>query len=143
MFDQDGSGEIELDEISRAFRSMGKLTDGTRAQLEAHFAFMDSDGSGALTVFNLRIRRRRPGVSSRFRVGISVTLIHGPREYARERGAVVHKLLLCDCRQSRVKLATCDYCRVVVSRKFDGTCSFEHAVRTAALCWPWSKMDMH
>lgn len=48
MFDQDGSGEIELDEIARAFKSMGKLTAETRAQLEAHFAFMDSDGSGVV-----------------------------------------------------------------------------------------------
>lgn len=47
MFDLDGSGEIELDEIARAFRTMGKLTDETREQLKAHFDFMDSDGSGA------------------------------------------------------------------------------------------------
>lgn len=46
MFDTDGSGEIELDEIARAFKVTGKLTDETRAQLKAHFEFMDSDGSG-------------------------------------------------------------------------------------------------
>lgn len=46
MFDLDGSGEIELDEIARAFRTMGKLTDETLEQLKAHFNFMDSDGSG-------------------------------------------------------------------------------------------------
>lgn len=46
MFDTDGSGEIELDEIARAFKRTGKLTDETRAQLKAHFEFMDSDGSG-------------------------------------------------------------------------------------------------
>ena len=48
MFDRDGSGEIELDEIARAFKTTGKLTDETRAQLKAHFDFMDSDGSGTL-----------------------------------------------------------------------------------------------
>lgn len=46
MFDRDGSGEIELDEIARAFKTTGKLTHETRAQLKAHFDFMDSDGSG-------------------------------------------------------------------------------------------------
>lgn len=50
MFDTDGSGEIELDEIAKAFKTTGKLTDHTRAQLEAHFDFMDSDGSGKTTV---------------------------------------------------------------------------------------------
>ena len=48
MFDTDGSGEIELDEIAKAFKTTGKLTDETRAQLKAHFDFMDSDGSGKL-----------------------------------------------------------------------------------------------
>lgn len=48
MFDLDGSGEIDLGEIAKAFKSTGKFTDETRAQLEAHFAFMDSDGSGAI-----------------------------------------------------------------------------------------------
>lgn len=46
MFDIDGSGEIELEEIAKAFKTTGKLTDETRAQLKAHFDFMDSDGSG-------------------------------------------------------------------------------------------------
>lgn len=46
MFDTDGSGEIELDEIAKAFKTTGKLTEETRAQLKAHFDFMDSDGSG-------------------------------------------------------------------------------------------------
>lgn len=49
MFDRDGSGEIELDEIARAFKTTGKLADETRAQLKAHFDFMDSDGSGMCT----------------------------------------------------------------------------------------------
>lgn len=46
MFDTDGSGEIEIDEMAKAFKTTGKLTDETRAQLKAHFEFMDSDGSG-------------------------------------------------------------------------------------------------
>eukprot|EP00903_Cladosiphon_okamuranus_P008019 g7736.t1 len=50
MFDTDGSGEIELDEIAKAFKTTGKLTDETRAQLKAHFDFMDSDGSGEVTI---------------------------------------------------------------------------------------------
>lgn len=48
MFDSDGSGEIELNEMAKAFKTTGKLTDETRAQLKAHFDFMDSDGSGEL-----------------------------------------------------------------------------------------------
>ncbi|CAN0066456.1 unnamed protein product, partial [Hapterophycus canaliculatus] len=52
MFDTDGSGEIELDEIAKAFKTTGKLTEETRAQLEAHFDFMDSDGSGKITLIS-------------------------------------------------------------------------------------------
>ena len=55
MFDRDGSGEIELDEIARAFKTTGKLTDETRAQLKAHFDFMDSDGSGTLMYIMLSL----------------------------------------------------------------------------------------
>lgn len=54
MFDLDGSGEIDLGEIAKAFKSTGKFTDETRAQLEAHFAFMDSDGSGKVSFDEFR-----------------------------------------------------------------------------------------
>ncbi|CAM9143003.1 unnamed protein product [Ectocarpus fasciculatus] len=54
MFDTDGSGEIELEEMAKAFKATGKLTDETRAQLEAHFEFMDSDGSGEVTIDEFR-----------------------------------------------------------------------------------------
>lgn len=54
MFDTDGSGEIELDEIAKAFKTTGKLTSETRAQLKAHFDFMDSDGSGKQSNFDMR-----------------------------------------------------------------------------------------
>ena len=56
MFDTDGSGEIELDEIAKAFKTTGKLTDETRAQLKAHFDFMDSDGSGKYSYSDLLCR---------------------------------------------------------------------------------------
>lgn len=46
MFDRDGSGEIELQEITTAFNRQGKATEKTRAKVKAHFDFMDSDGSG-------------------------------------------------------------------------------------------------
>lgn len=54
MFDTDGSGEIELDEIAKAFKTTGKLTEDTRAQLKAHFDFMDSDGSGKMNIGHLK-----------------------------------------------------------------------------------------
>lgn len=61
MFDQDGSGEIELEEIAKAFETMGKLTKETREQLKAHFEFMDRDGSGTcrhgLCIYSLVVFR--------------------------------------------------------------------------------------
>lgn len=46
LFDKDSSGEIALEEMYQAFKKLGKMSDETRAELEAHFKFMDSDGSG-------------------------------------------------------------------------------------------------
>lgn len=65
MFDTDGSGEIELEEMAKAFKATGKLTDDTRAQLEAHFEFMDSDGSGEETCSS-RSNVAQPRCCSRF-----------------------------------------------------------------------------
>jgi hypothetical protein len=50
MFDQDGSGQIDLAEMQGAFDTQlsGELGAGVRRRIADHFSYMDKDGNGAV-----------------------------------------------------------------------------------------------
>ena len=50
MFDQDGSGQIDLAEMQGAFDTQlsGELGAGVRQRIADHFSYMDKDGNGAV-----------------------------------------------------------------------------------------------